>query len=79
MTKFVNKHYVTIRNNTNDKDFFGKGVGNRFGKYLKALFKLYEYHHHRNVIIMRKAEHENKFHHSEPARHLAKHPTNVYT
>ena len=54
MTKFVNKHYVTIRNNTNDKDFFGKGVGNRFGKYLKALFKLYEYHHHRNVIIIRK-------------------------
>ena len=53
MTKFVNKHYVTIRNNTNDKDFFGMGVGNRFGKYLKALFKLYEYHHHRNVIIIR--------------------------
>ena len=26
MTKFVNEHYVTIRNNTNDKDFFGKGL-----------------------------------------------------
>ena len=30
-------------------------------------------------FAVRKAEHENKPHNSEPARHLAKHPTHAYT
>ena len=53
---------MQCNNNNNDKYFFiggggggGRGVefGNHFGKYLKALFELYEYHYHRNVIIIR--------------------------
>ena len=40
-------------NNNNDEDFLGRGFGNHFGKYLKALFELYECHYHRNVIIIR--------------------------
>ena len=32
----------------------------------------------RNFAV-RKAENENKSHNSEPARHLAKHPTHAYT
>ena len=32
----------------------------------------------RNLAV-RKAEHENKSHNSEPARHLAKHSTHAYT
>ena len=40
-------------NNNNDEDFLGRGFGNHFGKYLRALFELYEYHHHRNEIIIR--------------------------
>ena len=43
---------MQCNNNNNDKDFFFRGeLGNHFGKYLKALFELYEYHYHRNVII----------------------------
>ena len=40
------------KNNNNDEDFLGRRFENHFGKYLKALFELYEYRHHRNVMII---------------------------
>ena len=43
---------MQCNNNKNDEDFLQRGFENHFGKYLKALFELYEYHHHRNVIII---------------------------
>ena len=42
---------MQCKSNNNDRG--GEEFGNHFGKYLKALFELYECHYHRNVIIIR--------------------------
>ena len=46
---------MQCNNKNNDEDFLGRGFGNHFGKYLKALFELYDCHYHRNVIRTNKA------------------------
>lgn len=35
------------------RTFSGRGFGSHFGNHLRAFFELYEYHHHRNVIVIK--------------------------